>query len=245
MVGSNGLLVDMYRIQQDFAVPARDISFTAWANAFLNSWNSSQVHSTYESQILGFVTRLTDDRVNVNSSVLAKFIREDVAANGVDPHGPETIKRARRALSAQPRGPPPPFIFKKPQFGYILQWVSEVGDVKTLTGLLNHADQYMSPKWERGGLYYPRCDQDADDEGNWKNMDPFTGNAAIGYARLNVSNGQHIMFKSPWTSEDSGTRPFIDDINLHEDVDFLRGGWVEDKQAMVLTMRTWTGEEKR
>jgi hypothetical protein len=71
----------------------------------------------------------------------------------------------------------------------VIKWVSEVGDEPTLSGLLNHADRYMQPTWTNGGLHYADNTTKCDKDGNWVEVDPFTGNGAIGYARLNVQVG--------------------------------------------------------
>ena len=75
-------------------------------------------------------------------------------------------------------------------------------------------------------------------------MDPFTGNSAVGYARLNVFDGQRKMWADPWTSEHISAAPHIEGVDLASGVDFLRGCWVESVRAMVITMRSWDGKVK-
>ena len=70
-----------------------------------------------------------------------------------------------------------------------------------LTGLLAYIDTHLHPSWENGGLYYPRHDKLTDENGDWAHTDPFTGNAAIGYARLDVRDGRKWMWERPWTRE--------------------------------------------
>jgi hypothetical protein len=65
------------------------------------------------------------------------------------------------------------------------------------------------------------------------------GNAAIGYARLNVKDGQKKMWDQPWTREDVESRPWIDGVGLEQDVDCLCGRWDADQQALLATFRTW------
>jgi hypothetical protein len=72
-------------------------------------------------------------------------------------------------------------------------------------------------------------------------MDPFSGNAAIGYARLNVPDGQKKMWEQPWASEHLAKRPWIDGIDLAQNVDCLRGVWDEQKKTLIVTLRTWNG----
>jgi len=78
-------------------------------------------------------------------------------------------------------------------------WLSEVGPRDDLAGLLNHADRFFTPECEKGGLFYLRHDIQKD---KWTHVDPFSGNAAIDYRRLNVANGQRRMWNTPWTQED-------------------------------------------
>jgi hypothetical protein len=62
---------------------------------------------------------------------------------------------------------------------------------------LAYADENLDPVWEKGGLYYPRNDKLENGEPKWTHMDPFSGNAAIGYSRLNVRDGQKKMWDRP------------------------------------------------
>lgn len=213
----------------------------------MNSWNPDLAGESFRSQAAGFLSKVEAHRVNLNASSVAHRIRDIAREKKVDPFSRETFQEAFEYV----RGPgaeeyrddhlPLP----RPTFGYVVQWVSEVGDESTLSGLLSHADQYMQPTWAHGGLYYStnstRCDQD----GNWVEVDPFTGNGAIGYARLNVSDGQRKMWTNPWTPEQVRKAPFIDGIDLSSGIDFLRGIWDEAFKMMVVTMRTWDGSSKR
>jgi Linalool dehydratase/isomerase len=83
-------------------------------------------------------------------------------------------------------------------FGWVATWASEMGDAATLDGLLAHADRFMDPTWRDGGLYYPRNDTEFDDDGNRTEIEPFTGNVLLGYARLNVPDGMWKLYNQPW-----------------------------------------------
>lgn len=54
-------------------------------------------------------------------------------------------------------------------------------------------------------------------------MDPFTGNAAIGYARLNAENGKKKIWNFPWEKEDRASRPWVDGIDYPQGLNCLRG----------------------
>jgi Linalool dehydratase/isomerase len=82
-------------------------------------------------------------------------------------------------------------------FGRVAAWASEIGDEDTIGGLLDHADRFMNPSWQDGGLYCPRNDALTDESGNRTEIEPMSGNVLLGYARLNVQDGL-------WTLEDAG-----------------------------------------
>jgi hypothetical protein len=116
--------------------------------------------------------------------------------------------------------------------------LSELGKEKELEDLLEYADQRLQPTWENGGLHYPRNDDLVNEEWNLLHVDPLYGNAGIGYARLNVENGQKKMWESPWTLDLLAGRPWVDGLNYADGIDFLRAFWNEEKAAMVVTMRS-------
>ncbi len=200
------------------------------------AWNSNQVQQLYASQTLGLLTRI-GDRININPAPLAYAIKEIVSNEGTDPHSPEVLARAQEQISNIEGHPQ--FGYGHPAFGYVVQWVSEVGSEGDLHGLLRHAEEYLQPSWSNGGLYYTRNDAFYDDHGNYVHMEPFTGNAAIGYARLNVKYGQKKMWDLPWTKAVLEARSWIDGIGLEQGIDYLRGSWDDDKKMMIATFRSW------
>jgi hypothetical protein len=204
----------------------------------MNAWNPD-VPNMYPSQSLGFLSRVAPDRININPTNVALTLRKLVKDEGCDASDPSVLARARDIVSASP--PSKPSRLTKPTFGYVAMWLSEVGPRDEHSGLLNHADRFLSPEWDKGGLFYPRHDVQRDGDGNWIYMDPLSGNAAIGYARLNVPNGQRRMWEAPWTKEDVQCRAWVDGVGLGTGVDFLRGGWDDGIGGLVLTMRTWHG----
>ena len=73
--------------------------------------------------------------------------------------------------------------------------------------------------------------------GEWTSMDPFSGNAAIGYARLNVPDGQKIMWEKPWSKADLESRPHVSGVELGLGTDCLRGVWLEEQKAVIATLK--------
>lgn len=95
----------------------------------------------------------------------------------------------------------------------------------------------QTPTWTQGGKMVQ------DEDGNWIGVEPFTGNAAIAYARLNVRDGPKKMRDQPWSRDGHhASYPVIEGVNLSQGVDFLRGAWKEDIDSMVASMKTWHGK---
>jgi len=102
-------------------------------------------------------------------------------------------------------------------FGWAAAAASELGDESTLSGLLAHADRYMSPEWRNGGLYYPRNDLRYDEDGILRLVEPITTNALLPYARLNVTNGLREFYTQPWGREHF-EEPLITEVSGNIDV---------------------------
>ncbi|KAM3414385.1 hypothetical protein BST61_g11026 [Cercospora zeina] len=233
MVGNGSLYPDAWLEKQDITVPARGLAFTAWANAFMHAWRPEFVRGLYEAQAFGYITSFNGD-FQLNPPAVASAFRAMVAEENAPPDK-ATLKQAKdRARSA----PKPLFPYTAPTFGYVAQWLSELGRSE-LSHLLEYADKHLNPTWESGGLYYPRRDEQFGDNSNWCHMDPFTGNAAIGYARLNVANGQKMMWDQPWTAQTLQQRPWIDGIHFGQGVDFVRALYDADEKLVLLTVRSW------
>lgn len=162
----------------------------------MNAWNRD-VPGMYAPQSLGFLSRAGPDRININPTEIAFALRKLASEEGCDVSYPSVIARARDIVSATSPSKSLPLTI--PTFGYVAMWLSEVGLRDDLAGLLNHADRFLTPEWEKGGLFYLRHDIQKD---KWTHVDPFSGNAAIDYRRLNVANGQRRMWNTPWTQED-------------------------------------------
>jgi hypothetical protein len=200
-------------------------------------WNYDKIQSMYPSTGNGYLQKI-DGRINVLSPVVTIALREIIAKEGGDYNDINIIARARKMTAGAPPSKKP---YMSPTFGYISQWLSEVAGPKDLGLLLSHADKFMSPSWSNGGLYYARSNEGWDKDGNYKHVDPYTGNSGIGYARLNVKDGQKKMWDMPWTKDEVEERPWIDEVSLEQDVDCLRGAWIAEENAMVATFRTWNG----
>ena len=122
--------------------------------------------------------------------------------------------------------------------GQMLAFVAEIGDTKARDGMLAHLDEFCNPTWEKGGLFYPRNDQDWDTDGNMVRMDPWTGTASAAHARLTTENGLWNIYNKPWGPLHFA-QPALAEVD--EEIDVLRAIFVPSRHALVLTMRTWHG----
>lgn len=205
----------------------------------MHAWNPDFVHAGYEQSTMGFLTNF-DNRTQLNPTRVAIAFRKLVAA-GADKNDPETLQKARDPAGhfVNPRIP-----FETLNWGTFTMMLSELGKEKELADLLQCLDERLNPTWDHGGLFYPRNDHLADQQWNLTHMEPHSGNSGVGYARLNVTGGQKKMWEQPWTREVLAGRPWVDGLSLADGVDFLRGVWDEEKEAMILTMRRWQGEKQ-
>lgn len=245
LVREGGLFPDWWLVKQDHIVPPRDVAFTAWACAFMNTWNHELIESLYAKQSQGFITNI-DGQIRLQTTLVANAYRQAATASSSTTlsgtsSDQEVFSKAilqAKQFMANPNSPKPPVPYTTPTFGYVVKWLSELGKEEELNGLLNYADQNLKPTWEDGGLYYPRNDTPLNENLEWTHMDPFSGNAAIGYARLNVPNGQKTLWEQPLTRQILNDRPWVDNLDLG-DVAVVRGAWDEKINALIVTVRGW------
>ncbi|CAG9978193.1 unnamed protein product [Clonostachys byssicola] len=211
MFQENGLYIDSFSPKQDRKRHAKDVGFTAWAVAFLNSWNPASANSAYNTVIRSI------------------------------PLGSASLDGAYKSFAIKPLMPGATVHLNKPVLGYTSMMISEAGDLSTLQKLLDLVDNKFTPNWDEGGLFYAPS---RSSNNSCVDMDRFTGNAAIAYARLNVPQGQRKMYENPWGNEHFANYPFIDNVDLSSGVDFLRGNWDQNKKTLVLTLRSFDGQSK-
>ncbi|KAJ4152077.1 hypothetical protein NW765_017586 [Fusarium oxysporum] len=242
MLHDHGLFVDRYCPAQDAKKPPKDVSFTAWALAFMNSWNPEFAYETSQKLHVGFLAKpTTRDHIIVTDPRIAIHIRRLAENEGKDPMDPSTFEEAAAIVDREPTEPRP---YKKPEFGYAIQWISELGDRSTKDGMLSYADDTFNPTWVDGGLFYPTRPSETPHNYCTPFVDAVTGNAAIGYGRLNVQGGQRQMYANPWTDDHFENYPFVTNVDLSSGVDFLRGSWDDELHALCITMRSWNGKSK-
>lgn len=209
------------------------------ANAFMHAWNPEFVEKSYEKQTLGFLTNF-DGKTRLHPARVAMAFRQLVIQKRSDQYDPRTLDEARK--ESQQMAPKIPYETLN-WLGFTMM-LSELGKRKELDDLLEYADEYLNPTWDNGGLYYPRNEKLHDEDWNLTHIEPHSGNSGIGYARLNVPNGQKTMWEHPWTRDTLDSRPWLGGDGFEDDIDFLRGIWDLENKAMILTVRRWQGDDK-
>ena len=207
----------------------------------MNTWNSDEVRARYDNHVLGFLTNI-DGKTRLQATRVALAFRKLVLEESADPHSRDTLLRAHQICD---KFISPVIPFETISWVTFTMMLSELGKKKELGDLLEYADDRLNPTWENGGLYYPRNDTLFDADYNLIHMEPHSGNSGLAYARLNVEDGQKKMWDKPWTKQILKNRPYVDGVSFADGVDFLRGAWDESARAMVLTLKSWSGDTRR
>lgn len=204
----------------------------------MHAWNSSFVQENWDRQSTGHLLKL-DGKTSLQDTRVAaayrKLMAEATSPEVEDPRA--VLAKAKEQVRAGFMHSP--FPFESAARGFFMMTMSELGRRDDLNDLLEFSDRKLAPSWERGGLFYPRNDEREDAEGDFVHVEPHSGNSAIGYSRLNVENGQKIMWEKPWTREYLKSRPAVEGCSLKDDVDFLRGEWDEEREALIVTVKAW------
>ena len=95
----------------------------------MNAQRPEVVSELYPKQSLRYLSRVSHERVNLNPRAIAQAFRSLVTNNGLDPNALSTLAKAKELAqrielleSVQAVLP-----YKEPIFGYVVQWISEVG----------------------------------------------------------------------------------------------------------------------
>ncbi len=124
-------------------------------------------------------------------------------------------------------------------FGWFALLASEVGDTKTVEAMLEYADRHFNPVWKNGAYFYPhtpdyRSDHLRDSQGFIRNVNPLTGNALIGFARLNPPDGLWELYNHPW-EEQHFAAPFISDVEYLE-ASVSQAIYDDARDALIVTL---------
>lgn len=213
MLDKDGHFYFFLRQQQDeFAGNGRAVS-DAWLGAVMHAWNPDFVQAQYPAQSKAWFKRSADGLVSLRPPTVMKAMEQAERLN----QQPDITEDLAYRWTA-------------PEFGYAAIWASEIGDQEVLDGLLLHANRYMKPTYERGGLYYPRNDSSWDEDGNMTYVDPLTGNVLIAYARLNVPQGLMKLYEQPFAPAHFAAPALV---AMAPRVDVLRALFTDQRQLQL------------
>lgn len=205
----NSYVVQRNELQPKDILLDRDLAWTdGWLGMLMNMWRPELVRETYRTSIEKWLDRGDDGLISV------------------------------RNLSRMPGSDELVEVGNLGEIGWLAAWASEMGDHEVVDGLLGHADRYMNPQWENGGLHYPRRDDTYDEDGHFVAVPPIVGNATFSYARLNVADGLRTVFDRPWTDRER-SRPALTEVG--DSVDVRRAWYHEDERLLQLTVSPMHG----
>ncbi len=108
-------------------------------------------------------------------------------------------------------------------FGFLAAYAAETGDRATAQKLLDYADAHFDPQWANGGYFYPRRTVMGEEfsgppkpvpaeKMGQHQVGPLTGNALLGFARLNPGQGIWNLYNkvTPTSFSQSGNPEVVD-----------------------------------
>lgn len=186
--------------------PSEGGGANAWTGFLMHSWNHELVEENYVRQRDDFIIRHDDETISVKISL--------------------------------PAGVPDDYLamFGAGEFGWMAAWATEMGDDKTLQGMLEYADRHFAPRIQNGGLTFPRNDTVYDENGKLVLSHPIQGNSLLPLALLNVPNGLQKLYSQPWGRENSEhyTEPALTEVDFS--VDVYRAVYVSEERTLLFDL---------
>ncbi|KAH7176971.1 hypothetical protein EDB81DRAFT_676038 [Dactylonectria macrodidyma] len=152
----------------DMVAPSPGTGMDAWCALLMHSWNPDFVKENYERQRQKALVRHEDGTLSIKVAT-------------IDGRSKNTT-----------------MLLQSAEFGWFAALAAEMGDVDSLKSLLDYADSRFCPRYENGGLMYPRNDEMHDVHGHYSMSSPIQSNALIPLARLNVPSGFERLYNQPW-----------------------------------------------
>ncbi|KAL2674257.1 hypothetical protein Neosp_012708 [[Neocosmospora] mangrovei] len=186
----------------------------AWCAVLMHSWSPDFVEEVYNDQKDKWLKRHEDGKLSVKVSKL-----------------PGRHESNRMLLQSA-------------EHGWVAALAAEVGDKETLDGLLGFVDDRLSPRYQNGGLMYPRNDTMFDDEGNYVLSSPIQSNALFPLARLNVQNGFERLYKHPWGPKNSQhyAEPALTEVDFA--IDIYRAVYIAEKRTLLFDVAAFEAGAK-
>jgi hypothetical protein len=141
-------------------------------------------------------------------------------------------------------------------FGFLAAYAAEMGDRTTAQKLLKYADEHFTPRWVDGRYFYPRRTVVGEEfEGPPKSVPtdklgqhqvgPLTGNALLGFARLNPGQGIWNLYnKTTATSFAHSSDPEVADVRYPE-VQIIQAYYDKAARRLAVSMVPGTDDQGR
>ncbi|WAO91159.1 Ldi domain-containing protein [Fusarium falciforme] len=187
----------------NMVVPSPGTGMDAWCALLMHSWNPDFVKENYDTQRQRSLIHHEDGTLSVKVNLV-------------------------EGMSKNTTG-----LLKSGEFGWMIALAAEVGDTDTLNRLLAYADKHFSPRYQNGGLTYPRRDDMYDDDGYYVMSTPMQSNALFPLARLNVSGGFERLYKQPWgpKNREHYDEPALTEIDFS--IDVYRAVYIPTQRALL------------
>ncbi|KAH7120323.1 hypothetical protein B0J13DRAFT_567803 [Dactylonectria estremocensis] len=190
-------------------VPSPGAGADAWCATLMHSWNPDFVKENYERQRDQCLVRHDDGTLSVKVKTVAGLSKN----------------------TAQ--------LFNNGEFGWVVALAAEMGDEDTLSRMLDYADKRFSPRFQNGGLTYPRNDDMSDEDGYYIQSSPMQANALLPLARLNVPNGFQRLYSQPWGPKNSKQyeEPALTEVDFA--IDVYRAVYVANRHVLLFDLATY------
>lgn len=221
-------MIALVRAHQDRPVLARSPDWGSFAGTFMNAWYPEFTQELLTTSGYEYAFRHhSDGTISVWPGRAYGEVRAAIT-NGQDPESAVDYRKARFTSGGEGGT-----TSTSNTRDHHLMFMSEMGEKNLVDGMLAHLDAYCNPKWENGGLHYPRNEQMFDEHGNLTFMTAWN-NASAAFARLNLKDGLRKIYQQPWGPEHF-LQPNL--AALSRDVQILRAAYLADRRALVLTIR--------
>ncbi|KAJ4245499.1 hypothetical protein NW762_014008 [Fusarium torreyae] len=194
--------------------PSAGTGMDAWCATLMHSWNPQLVEENYERQRKRSLIHYDDGTISIKIT-MHRGTSENI------------IK-----------------LLKGGELGWMAALASEVGDTETLNGLLAYAKKKLSPRYQNGGLFYPRRDEVYDENGDYVMGTPIQSNALLPLARLNVPSGFRRLYQKPWGPKNSKhyDEPALTEVDF--DIDVYRAVYLPEKRTLLFDVAAFEHERQ-
>jgi cytochrome oxidase Cu insertion factor (SCO1/SenC/PrrC family) len=196
----------------NMVAPSPGTGMDAWCAFLMHSWNPDFVERNYERQRTKALVRHEDGTLSVKVRI-------------IDGQSKNTT-----------------LLLQGAEFGWFAALAAEMGDETTLKGLLDYADNKFRPRYQDGGLLYPRNDNIFDEHGQYSMNSPIQSNALLPLSRLNVTGGLKRLYDQPWgpKNRDHYGEPALTSVDFS--IDVYRAVYDSKRRALLFDLAVYEPE---